>query len=92
MCPSGFELLRERLNPFRPNPQMPSIVEVLLRTTTLASEGHARRARGKANLLLTPPVEMYRFTDFNNFDAIVEKGYRYTISRLEQLDKDRKLQ
>jgi NTE family protein len=92
MCPSGFELLRARLHPFRPKPQMPSIVEMLLRTITLASEGQSRRAREKANLLLTPPVEMYPLLNFNDFDAIVEKGYRYTISALEQLDKDRKFQ
>ena len=66
---------------------MPSIVEMLLRTATLASERQSRRARGKADLLLTPPVEIHGVTDFNDCEAIVNKGYRYTVSVLEQLEK-----
>jgi hypothetical protein len=36
---------------------------------------------------MTPPVEVHGVTDFNDFDAIVEKGYRHTVSVLEELEK-----
>ena len=84
MCPSGVEVLRAKLNPFGPSPGLPGILQVLFRTTTLASDRLSQQNREQAGFLLIPPVERFGLTDFDDFDEIVEIGYRYTISVLEK--------
>jgi NTE family protein len=86
-CPSGFEILKERLTGGGTNPGLPNILEILLRTATLASGRQARLAREQADLLLTPPVESFGFMDFDEFDRIVKSGYEYTAQLLQNLER-----
>ncbi|MCI0366386.1 MAG: patatin-like phospholipase domain-containing protein [Phycisphaerales bacterium] len=83
-CPSGFEILKSKLDPFQPPGGLPSILEILRRSATLASERHAARARTQADLLIAPPVEKFSITDFACFDEIVENGYRHTVTLLKE--------
>jgi predicted acylesterase/phospholipase RssA len=87
LCPSGFEILFDKLNPFTPKADLPNIFEILHRTATLSSGRQARQARAQADVLITPPVERFSVADFDSFDEIVEMGYRNTLEVLEALDK-----
>ncbi|HXJ40771.1 MAG TPA: patatin-like phospholipase family protein, partial [Bryobacteraceae bacterium] len=83
-CPSGFEVLFSKLNPFGPKAELPGIIEILLRTTTLASDRLAQQNREQADFLLVPPVQKFGVTEFEAYEEIVEAGYRHTVSVLEK--------
>src|SRR5262249_4796147 len=88
MCPSGFDILRAKLNPFGPKVGLPGIFEILRRTATLSGERLAQQNRDQADFLITPPVQMFGVTDFDAFDQIVQIGYQHTISILRQLSSE----
>jgi NTE family protein len=87
-CPTGFELLWDKIKPFGKREPIPSILEVLFRSATLNSELHGRRWREVADFIVVPPVKSYKVTDFNSFDELVETGYRHTMEKLEAAEKD----
>jgi predicted acylesterase/phospholipase RssA len=90
-CPSGFEILRDKLNPFATKEPVPNILEILFRAATLSSQLHGQQSRETADLLITPPVQQFSVTDFDLFDELVEAGYRHTMSVLEATAKDPEL-
>ena len=90
-CPSGFEILWNKLNPFTKTEPIPSIMEILFRTATLSSQLRARELRDTAELLITPAVQSYEVTDFNRFYELVDTGYSHTMELLEQAEKNPEL-
>jgi predicted acylesterase/phospholipase RssA len=86
-CPSGLDILRRNLNPFRRSASMRSIFDVLRRTATLASERQSQEARQTADVLIVPPVAAFSNTDSDDFDTIVERGYRHAVEQLEARDR-----
>ena len=87
-CPSGFELLWDKINPFGKREAIPSILEVLFRTATLGSELHGRHWRELADFIVIPPVTEFKVAAFDRFDELVETGYRHTMEALEAAEKD----
>jgi len=87
-CPSGFEILWDKINLLARKEPMPNIIDVLYRTGTLSCDRHTKVWREKANMLIAPPVQNFRVSDFARFDELVELGYRYTIQALEKADQD----
>ncbi len=62
--------------------QLPSILETLARSSTLASRGRADRQRALATLAIVPRLDGIGLLDFGRFDAIVEAGRRATEEAL----------
>jgi predicted acylesterase/phospholipase RssA/CRP-like cAMP-binding protein len=62
----------------------PTIVDILLRTTTLASSQHSERMRREVDLLLKPPVDKFGLLDFDRLVPIVNTGYRYAFDALSR--------
>lgn len=87
-CPSGFEILWDKINPLRRKEPVPNILEILFRAATLGSQLHGRQSRATADLLISPPVRHFKVTDFDRFDELVEVGYRHTMEVLEAAEKD----
>jgi NTE family protein len=84
MSPSGFQLLRDRMNPYGSRFKPPNILQMIRRTATLASDRQGRDVRESADLLFVPPVEAFNLMDFDAFDRIVEAGYRHARVTLEK--------
>jgi predicted acylesterase/phospholipase RssA len=61
---------------------LPSIVETLARSSTLASRGRADRQRALATLAIVPDLDDVGLLDFGRFDAIVDAGRRATEKAL----------
>lgn len=87
-CPSGFELLWDKIKPFGEREEIPSILDVLFSAATLGSELHGKHWRELADFIVMPPVKAFKGTDFNRFDELVETGYRHTMEKLEAAEKD----
>jgi predicted acylesterase/phospholipase RssA len=57
-------------------PQRPSIVETIVRSSTLASRGRVDQQRLLATLAVVPELDGVGLLDFNRFDSIVDVGRR----------------
>jgi NTE family protein len=69
----------------------PSIVRILERTATLASDraASAQRLRGDVRFI-APPVAPYDTLDMRHLDEIVEVGYRSALEAIPQWTEDKK--
>ena len=82
---SGWELLLNRLNPFRKTVAIPSILNVLFRSATLASvyASHRLLEQDPPDLYLHLPVEAWGTLAFDAIDDIVNRGYEVSLPRLQ---------
>jgi NTE family protein len=83
---SGWKLFWQRLNPFSERPDIPNILDILYRTTTVGGIGIIETAKTEADICLNPPVARFGVFDWRSVDAIIEAGYRDAQRQLEQCD------
>jgi predicted acylesterase/phospholipase RssA len=86
---SGWSALAGRINPFRPKPRVPGIVELLLRTTETGAALSSSALEKTASVVLHPPVSEFALLDFAKLDDLVEAGYQYTMDQIAAWDSDR---
>jgi hypothetical protein len=86
--PSVLEILLGRL-PFTRKLQVPGIVTLMMKATVMASAVHSRSVRADASLLLQPPVGRFGLLATNDFEEIVEVGYRHACERLKDWPSNR---
>ena len=87
-CLSGWQVLKERLRPGRPQASRPpSIGALLLRSAELGTALEERSSLASTvELRLRPPTGRYALMDFNTSaaDALFEAGYAYTKAELNR--------
>lgn len=85
-CPSGWQILWSRLNPFVTTIDVPNIAYVLQRAGELGAV-HARQRlieQHLADKYLAPKfVEDYEILDFKKVDEIAEKGSSYAVREVD---------
>lgn len=79
--PSPWRLLWDRLLGRAPS-TAPTILNILMRTTMLASVNHSAGVVGAADLYLQPPISGFGMLQFDSLPAIVEVGHRYAREHL----------
>lgn len=88
--PSPWKVLWSRISPFRRSMEVPSLTQILIRATTLASAQNAASARSQADLYLDLPVGGFNMFDVTALEQIVEIGYRHAQEKIgEWLQADR---
>jgi NTE family protein len=73
----GGKLLR------RPVPRAPNIVEILVRTTLLASAARARETRAASDFHIEVPLGGFSLMDFEVIERVAEIGYEHTMRQVE---------
>ena len=75
--PSGWELLRNRLNPFSERVPAPSIGQILVGSTMLSSKQYLDRLleEGRVDLFLKLPVQDFELLGFDEYQRLYEIGY-----------------
>ena len=73
---SGWGVLRQRLNPFRPAPAVPSLLGSLMRVLGVNSLYRAEAVRPLADLIIRPPVRGIGLLEFDAYAEIIEIGYQ----------------
>ncbi len=83
---SGWRVLGRRLNPLAPPQLVPSVIDILSRSTSLSGVRHQRAALAddRVDLLLRPPLPAIGALDFKAGVALVETGYRHAVEVLAQ--------
>lgn len=75
---SGWRVFASRLNPFATRLPMPTVAEILTRSTVLSQVRHrATLDVDKVDLLLRPPVKALRVLDFKHAGPLIDSSYAY---------------
>jgi len=83
---SGWRVLGRRLNPLASSRAMPSLIDILSRSTGLSGVRHRRAALAddRVDLLLRPPVPSIGVLNFKAGAALIDAGYRQAAEALER--------
>ena len=81
--PSPWAILAGRLLPFFRRYRVPSLATTILKATEIGTQREVRESGKMADLLLQPPVRQYGLTDVKVFEQIVDTGYQYARTELE---------
>ena len=79
---SGWGPMARRFNPLAETPELPGIVDILLRSTETGNVLAAKRMEREADVVLHPDVAEFGLLDFEQLDPVIEAGYRYAIKEL----------
>ena len=82
--PTLGEVLRRYVTRWRPPIRYPSLAEVALRASMLASISRENAVSRDADFLFQPPVEGFGLMEFTALDRLAELGYQYALERLDE--------
>ncbi|CAM2069390.1 Patatin-like phospholipase family protein [Sulfidibacter corallicola] len=82
--PSPWPVFWRRINPFAKNPDLPSILTILLRSVSLSSVTGIDRVKNQLTGYLRPPIDGISLLDWRVLDRAVELGYSYARTKLEE--------
>lgn len=85
--PGVLELLRDKLRGAGRKYRIPSLTQLLLNTSMMNSYARQQASQSLVDLHFTPTVSGFGLLDWAQFDRIVDAGYRYAMTRLEQTDR-----
>jgi NTE family protein/lysophospholipid hydrolase len=77
--PSQWRLFWNRVLPGQRRIGVPGIIDILMRTTMLASANRTSLVRRSVDLYLRPPIDTFGMLEFERMEELVECGYRYTL-------------
>lgn len=75
---SGWSLVRQRLNPRRAHPNIPTMVQVLMRVVDLAGQQNG----DPPEVLVRPRLQSLRLSEFTQIDSFDRAGYDAVIAAL----------
>jgi len=87
--PSPWKVLRNWLNPFGKPINLPNIVDLMMRTTLLASVQKTESVKKLVDLYIQPPVGGFGLMQFGSFDAIAAAGYQHAQTALREWKLER---
>ena len=80
---SGWRVLWHRINPAATPWPVPSVVDIISRSTGLSQVRHRRAEAGRnIDLLLRPPISGLGALDFKSGVPLIETGYRHAADEL----------
>ncbi len=80
---SGWYLLWQRLNPYAPSKDIPSLGATIMRSSLLSSAQNLDAAKALSDLYLYPPVEGFGTLEFSALDDIIKIGFEHGCKMIE---------
>jgi NTE family protein/lysophospholipid hydrolase len=84
--PSPWKVLWSRFAPLSEPIEVPTILDILIRTTMLNSIHKAEEAIREADFYLRPPVDHFGLLEFSALEKIVDIAYRYAKEKIPEFD------
>ena len=81
--PSSWDIFLSKYLPGRKPISHPKMMDILMRTTMLASIARTKLTTRDADVYLRPPVTKFGMLEFKSFDKIVNAGYEYALENLK---------
>ncbi|MFB3081636.1 MAG: patatin-like phospholipase family protein, partial [Nitrosomonadaceae bacterium] len=88
---SGWDYMLNALKPSSKKLQMPSIVNILMRSGTLYSIKQISVSKAMADIYMSPPIEKFQLLDFGSSHEIEEVGYKYALEVMNSQLHDNEL-
>ncbi len=80
--PSNWEIIKNRVfNRLTTN--VPSLMSMILHSTTINSDYRTRQMRLQADLFFNPDLSRFGMMDWKSLDAIIDAGYQHAIQVLD---------
>ena len=86
---SGWQILRRVMNPFADPLNVPTISNILMRTTLLGSSSARANNAQQSDLCLYPPVTDAGLMEFQAFERVAEAGYEYALKELQNWQSEK---
>ncbi len=77
--PSPWKIFWSRVLPFKKRITVPGMIDILMRTTMLASSNRTAQVRSSVDLYLRPPIDAYGMLEFEKLNEFIDIGYHYTL-------------
>jgi predicted acylesterase/phospholipase RssA len=74
---SGWKILLSRISPFSKRIRVPSLTGTILRTLEINSLYRGKAEQELADLILKPDLRQFGILDFDDYEAIIDAGYKY---------------
>ncbi len=87
--PSPWKVVRNWFNPFGKPIDLPNIVDLMMRTTLLASVQKTESVKKLVDLYIQPPVGEFGLMQFGSFGAIAAAGYQHAQTALRDWKVER---
>lgn len=85
---SGLWVIFNRWNPFSKHPNVPTMAEIQLRLTYVASVNALEKAKRTPGVIyLRPPIEQFSTLDFGRFEEIYKVGEAYGTMIVKELEE-----
>ena len=84
--PSSWDIFWSKYLAGRQHISHPKMMDILMRTTMLASTAKTKSTIREADLYLRPPVTQFGMLEFKSFENIVNAGYHYTLEQLKDFN------
>ncbi len=65
----------------------PNFFSIILKLSSIAAASKLSEDARTANIILNPPVAQYNMLDMDKIDDIVQAGYDYTLSKMQEIKK-----
>ena len=82
--PSSWQVLRSRLNPFKPSIKVPGIPATMMRALMVASNRKSREVEQEAEFYLRPPIDRFRLDNLDRMEEIADVGYQYAKEEIRK--------
>jgi NTE family protein/lysophospholipid hydrolase len=79
--PSPWKIFWSRVLPFMTKITVPGMLDILMRTTLLASANRTTQVKNSVDLYLRPPVDDVGMLEFEKMSDLVDAGYRCTLKQ-----------
>ncbi|MBT8212844.1 MAG: patatin-like phospholipase family protein, partial [Acidimicrobiia bacterium] len=76
---SGWQVALKRINPFTESMSVPRMIDLLLRSTEVASAD----PQSEPDFVFHPPVQDFQVLEFKSWEAITEVGYSHATEMIE---------
>ncbi|OVE79557.1 hypothetical protein BVY01_02225 [bacterium I07] len=86
--PSAWDVIRNRIRPSKAAEHIPSIMDIMTRSTLLASTSKADQVKSSVDFYLRPPVDEVGLLDFSAFEEIADIGYQHTKEEIQKWKQD----
>ncbi len=81
---SGWYYMLNTLNPSSKKLEMPSILNILMRSGMLSSTQAINVSKAMADIYMSPPIEKFQLLDFSAAHEIEEVGYQYALEVMNE--------
>ena len=89
--PSSWDIIRGRFLSSKGLGTIPSIFDVLTRSTLLGSVNKADEVKANVDLYLKPPIDKFSMLEFSALSELADIGYNYAIEEIRNWKKDQQV-